>query len=964
MNHRLRFPAVLLLLTLCSLSVSVHAGEILKPEHDQRQFKALVLDNGLKVVLVSDPKADKAAASLVVHAGSIDDPKDRPGLAHFLEHMLFLGTQKYPNPESYHEFINAHGGRDNAYTANEFTNFHFEVDYSALSEALDHFAQFFIAPTFDAKYVDRERHAVESEYRLKIKDDSRRLWQVLKATTNSEHPYAHFSVGSLKTLADRPDSSVRDDLIAFYRRHYSARAMTLAVIGRDSLTDMTKTVSELFSQIPGSEVRRRDIWPALFSDKQLGIAIDVRPIKTERNIQVYFPYPWKQSDYLGKPATIIGQLIGHEGEGSLLALLKQRGWANGISAGQAIKAGDEAVFAIDVDLTEAGLAHSEQVKDLIFAYIRLIKEQGAQSWFVGELQTINGLKFRFRDQPPALHEATSLANNLQLYPVDLALKGPFIIKGQDPMRLQDILARFVPANARVVTMAPGDALDKQEPWYGTPYRVSALQGAQLAGWAVIQPGPDLAPPLKNPFLPERLEVLQGASVAQKPEVILHGDGFEVWHQQDDTFEVPKANIIWRMISPRVGDGPRDRVLASLWVDLANDALNPQVYPAQLAGLNYSLGVGRNGISINVGGFSDKEPQLLSLVLNTLMDMKVDEERFSVIKERALQRLRNRALDRPYMQASRYLGELLIHNTWGAESVLDNLEEITADDLRAYIPEARSALYVRALIHGNISRKQARSLSETVLEKIFQSSKPTLPVEREIVRLDRGHEYAFMRAVDHEDSAISVYYQADRDDIEQEARMALLHQFIRAPFFSRLRTEEQLGYVVYSGKATFDRVPGITFVIQSPKLSPDALLGRIDRFLTEFTAQLEVMDAAEFEQGRNGLLSSIEKRDTRLSERSYRYLADLGLKYLDFDHRERLASAVRQMDQKNLAAFAKGVLMPAAKKRLLVAMYGHQYRDMASRWVLRPGQIFVADRAVFRRSLPAFVLPEVSAGGAP
>ncbi len=961
MNHRLRFPEVLLLLFLCSLPVSGHAGGIIKPENDQRQFKALVLDNGLKVVLVSDPKADKAAASLVVHAGSNDDPTDRPGLAHFLEHMLFLGTKKYPDPDSYHEFISAHGGRDNAYTADEFTNFHFEVSYSALAEALDHFAQFFIEPTFDAKYVDRERHAVDSEYRLKIKDDGRRVWQVIKATANPEHPFAHFSVGSLDTLDDQPGKTVRDDLITFYRRHYSARYMTLAVVGRDSLAQMTKTVSALFSQVPDNEVKRRDTWPELFSEKQLGIAIEVRPIKTERDIAIYFAYPWRQSDYLMKPAMIIGQVVGHEGEGSLLALLKRRGWATGINAGRTVKAGDEAVFAVDIELTEAGLAHSEEVKDLTFAYINLIKEQGVPPWFVDELRTINELKFRFRDQPPALHEAISLANNLQVYPVDDVLKGPFIIEGEDPKRLQGILARFVPAKARVVTMAPGDALDNKEPWYGTPYRVTPLDDVQLAGWAAMKPDPELALPEKNPFLPEHLGVLKGKSVAQKPEVILHGDGFEIWHQQDSDFNVPKADIIWGMTSPRVGDGPRDRILASLWVDLANDALNPEVYPAQLAGLSYRLGVGRNGISINVGGFSDKEPQLLSLVLNTFLDLKVDDERFSVIKEHALQGLRNQALDRPYVQSSRYLNELLVHSTWGADSVLKALEDSSADDLRAYIPEARSALYVRALIHGNINRKQARALSNTALGKIFQVAKPTLPVEREVVRLDRGHEYTFIREIDHEDSAISVYYQADRDDIEQEARMALLHQFIRAPFFGQLRTEQQLGYIVYAAEASFDRVPGITFVVQSPTHSPDDVLTHIDHFLAGFSAQLEVMDPVEFERGRSGLLSTIEKRDTRLSERSHRYLADLGLKYLDFDHRERLANAVRQLDQKAMVAFAKAILTPATKKRLLVEMYGRRYHNLAKRWVLKSGQIFITDRAVFRNSLPTFILPEASAG---
>ncbi|KNC71979.1 hypothetical protein SARC_15476, partial [Sphaeroforma arctica JP610] len=70
---------------------------------EKRQHEYLELDNGLKVLLVSDPKADKAAAALDVHVGHLHDPKELPGLAHFCEHLLFLGTEKYPKENVFSE---------------------------------------------------------------------------------------------------------------------------------------------------------------------------------------------------------------------------------------------------------------------------------------------------------------------------------------------------------------------------------------------------------------------------------------------------------------------------------------------------------------------------------------------------------------------------------------------------------------------------------------------------------------------------------------------------------------------------------------------------------------------------------------------------------------------------------------------------------------------------------------------
>ena len=73
--------------------------------NDNRSYRTLTLDNGLKVLLVHDQDSVKAAASMAVNAGHFDDPLDRQGLAHFLEHMLFLGTDLYPESGSFNNFV-------------------------------------------------------------------------------------------------------------------------------------------------------------------------------------------------------------------------------------------------------------------------------------------------------------------------------------------------------------------------------------------------------------------------------------------------------------------------------------------------------------------------------------------------------------------------------------------------------------------------------------------------------------------------------------------------------------------------------------------------------------------------------------------------------------------------------------------------------------------------------------------
>ena len=230
MKKVIRFLWLFVLLAGCGTLDNRRSFTPVIPETDNRAYRFLQLENDLQVLLISDAEADKAAAALSVSVGSAQDPVQRAGLAHFLEHMLFLGTDQFPDPGEYQAYISAHGGAHNAYTAYEETNYFFDIDVGYLDGALQRFSRFFVAPLFNEQYVEREKNAVHSEYMAKIKDDYRRRQDALREIVNSSHPASQFSVGSLDTLADRPERTVRQDLLDFYQRHYSANRMTLAVI--------------------------------------------------------------------------------------------------------------------------------------------------------------------------------------------------------------------------------------------------------------------------------------------------------------------------------------------------------------------------------------------------------------------------------------------------------------------------------------------------------------------------------------------------------------------------------------------------------------------------------------------------------------------------------------------------------------------------------------------------------------
>lgn len=127
-------------------------------------------------MLVSDAESQTSSATLRVNTGSLKDPKGVNGLAHFCEHMLFLGTEKYPEENHYKKFLMSHGGSSNAATSEDYTYYYFELKNEAFPTAVDIFSQFFKNPLFTESATDREMNAVDSEFKKNLSNEARRLY--------------------------------------------------------------------------------------------------------------------------------------------------------------------------------------------------------------------------------------------------------------------------------------------------------------------------------------------------------------------------------------------------------------------------------------------------------------------------------------------------------------------------------------------------------------------------------------------------------------------------------------------------------------------------------------------------------------------------------------------------------------------------------------------------------------------
>ena len=880
--------------------------DIKKSETDDRSYRFLELSNGLKIVLVSDLGADKSAASMTVYRGSYQDPVGREGLAHFLEHMLFIGTEKYPEPDGYLQFVRANGGSSNAYTASDHTNYFFDIGSHAFREGFDRFAQFFIAPLFSKDYVEREKNAVNAEYQMQFKDDGWRSNSVTKVALNPDHPQTRFNIGNLKTLS----GDVHRDLLVFFEENYSSNQMGLAILTNQTLDEMESWIVEIVSEIRNRNLSSVGIVEPLFKSGTLPATLRHDNIKNIRRISYGFPLPSAKEKHRTKPLDYISNLIGHEGEGSLHEILVKKGWIESLFAGSVDYDETTSLLIVSVDLTKEGYSSIPSINRHLFDYLQMINLKEAERWRYEEQSTMAEIGFRFAEKMPAISSVQMLAPRLNDYPPELILSSPYLMKEFDKEMIDSYLSALTPENVLISISSPEFQGKEKEKNFSVSFE---LDRNPIELDPIDPEFEEL--PKKNPFIPSALELLEADQ--RLPELFLEKDGIKVYLDTDVDFQIPKVVAQMKIKTDEGFLSAYDQANANLYTMIVKDALNSMSYPAYLAGLTYEIGTVTHGFKVLLQGYSEKQFVLIERVLAKLASTKVDQKRFDALKEELLKELANKKFDKPYQQAGRRLKEELISSVWPVEAVADALVNIEPDDLLNWRSNKLAKVSLEALFVGNIDSVQVSQIIEHY-ETVFNSTKKSKK-ELEISELSSAKEIKLV--LDHDDAALFLYVQAEGDELTDRAKTYLLHHLISPGFFSSLRTDQQLGYVVAAVNSTIKRRGGLGFIIQSPVAGPNYLSSRITNYLKEENARLAALDDNEFTENKTGLILKLMQRDKNLGQRAARYWSDLEMDLETFDGREQLASAIRDLTKEDVLNFFDVIREKTESEYLLISSDG-------------------------------------------
>lgn len=954
---------------------------------DLRSYRAITLSNQLQVLLVSDELSDKAAAAIDVAVGHFSDPSELPGLAHFLEHMLFLGTEKYPEEGSYNKFLAENGGHSNAYTSAENTNFHFEMvanDKEAengaeengeeaplprFREALDRFAQFFTSPLFTESATERELNAVHSEHQKNLQNDGRRMYQLKKTVCNPKHPYCKFGTGSKETLWDTPKESgidTRAQLLEFHKKFYSANLMTLCIIGPLALDQLQEWVAELFSGIPNHSAPNpceeyKEIEPLLAEHR--GLLFNMETIKEIRHLEIVWPTPSYNEYYRSKPSRYVGDLLGDEGDGSILSVLKAKGWADGLSAG----AFDHMTFGViqlTTTLTKEGVDHIDDIIGIIYDYLRIVREGGIQEWLFKEEATLAETAFRFRERGSAMGLVTDMASYMHNLPPAEYLSGQYLYKEFNARKIAEVLDCLTPENGNITVAGKfvSDKVTKKERWYETPYNVEQVEETRRRRWANANSNRELRIPEPNPFIPTEFDLLaeplpDGDEDNEGPTEILQNEYMEIHHKLDRTFRRPKASVFISMKTPYAYLTPWHSVMSNLFTYILEDALSEYTYAAEKAGFMYSLSQGTSGIRLLVQGYSHRIDVLLAAVVKKMTTFEADATRFEMIRDNVERDYINFSKNQPYSLAMYNVNYLMEEPRWHVSDYLRVLADgsVTLKSLTQFSKDVQSRMFIKALVSGNICKESAIEVVKSVQTVIGYKPVPDIEqIHRRIVQAPIGRDVYTRNAHPNKDdnnSAIDVFFPiGPRGDFVTDVTLEVLADILNKPTFHELRTVQQLGYIVFEGVTSLDHVRGIYVIVQSTVAGPDDLLARIDKFLVEARKDvLETMTEEKFQDYVRSQITTKAEPDKKLSARSWRFWKELMEGYRQYDRAQKEIEALRSISKADVVECFDSHIAPGgkARRRVISQIFGNQH-PLAEKTPVPEGALEVGNPLAFRR----------------
>lgn len=926
---------------------------ILNPSLAGRQTMKLRLANGLEAYLVSDPTIEQSAAAVCVEAGHWNDPAEYPGMAHFLEHMLFMGTGAYPHEAEYMQFIGDNGGKVNAYTSSDRTVYMFSINNEAFASGLDRFSHFFIDPLFSPSCIDRELLAVDQEHAKNLEHDGWRQYMIFKETGNPEHPNAKFSTGNAHTLGGIPQKALKE----WYKQYYSAQKMHLVVFSNLPLDELVSLTVQDFSAVASHEQPHELFQGSLVSDKQKGKQIYIQPVKDLKVLSLMWEIPLDLAkDQEAKVGDLLAYILESGSNNSLLGLLKSLHLAESISVAQEQCSKHNKLLSIDVELTEKGLQNTDLVTSYCFEALARLKKTGIPQYIFDEVQRIANIQYQYQSRKEAFQFVQENAHKLADEALATYPRKTLLVTKYNPAFIAAYLEELSPENCLYTVVADpsktGIAPTHSEKWMQAQYAIKPVHQKQLLAWTQTTLNPQIDLPSPNSFIPQNLDLVH-TTVSNQPvtPTLLQNDAqAKIFYSDDQKYLVPEIAHSFRLKTPLIDGSAKSKALSDLYIKAANDHLFPTLSAAEAAGSSVSLKEENLAFSVAIHGYSDQSDLLVEQIFEGLKTVHPTREQFELYKQSITAAYENTAKELPLLQSFELLGSILFNNAPTSEEKKYALKSVTYEEFLRFSNDLFKKVYCEGMLYGNLSQAEAEKTWAAAKKKLKSAvySAEEQKSRRVLILAEGQGPYMISQTTPMQGNAAVLVIEQGPYSFEKRASQQVLGRVLREAFYDTLRTKQQTAYIAQAWEKEEEKQLFQFFAVQSSTHKPHELIARFELFLENFLKQFTTKLSSErFETIRKMSITSLQMPPENLSRMATR-LSQLAFDFDgDFQLIEKRIASLEALTYEETREAAKEYLSRKNTRRIAILTEGitpkekdFRYQEISKKDLLQQGT-FVA-----------------------
>lgn len=901
----------------------------------------VTLPNGLKVILVSSPASTLAAASVAVQAGSNQDPVEAKGMAHFLEHMLFKGTDEFPGSGEFKEFIQSNGGGMNAETKDVATSYYLQINSKKFDEALHRFSRFFVSPLLNPTETEKEKNAIQNEFSISFAKD--RMVRPMFAFTSARDAAQIFRVGNRDTLK----SVTAGDARKFFDEYYYAESMQVVLAGPQSLGDLKALAEKYFSDVKSDKTKL----PIEISDiTQFNLAsLPARVDKYSQSgamlLDITIPVSFSKKEN-PKLLEILGSLIGDESEDSLLYQLQIQGLARS-GPGNIMAIVESGHLRIICGLTGKGSAEVNAVVDALLGYIDFLKKNDLPDFLNDERARRHEAEVQNKDFYEVTGEMVGKINfNYMLQYPKKDWRESLVTSANpaaDNLEYQDYLGRLNVSKILVQFSHPDNKVAEVQI---TPYENLETGGMSLrtlgdqkvvvdsiyqtasyvqdVNPAQFKPQGSYTMKKANPYIP----ISNGNSIAGNPEqyVKIVGDWGQIYLTPMSTPHLSKSFLSLELSSANIDyNSPADNLMLSLFMAMLQNQAANRAFNIIDAGFKFEIDINieKAALKLDFEGWTETYVQAFGDLFRTtsLQITQADLDNYLqnyLYVAQIMESRDNIGLSKQLVGAAISPAKLRFSDAVAAAESVDVVQ--FNDFTKRFV----SGLHLNGVLTGNVSQQTI----DSIVNSIQSSWKPQWAPQEKWVELAHRKTYLEPSAptdplpiiesqVEGPIETLSVYagfWNFGKPQVVQE-RMArrLLGSWIGTDFYQVLRNEKQFAYGLSASDDIAGDNSGVSFFLASSTLSANEIQTEVDGFFETWALEtLPAKSQGQWESAVESIKSrKILSKSPEMLHQKYSALFGVG-----FDSVEEFYAEIDTVDTMTLAdvtAYAQAHLSAKQKK---------------------------------------------------